>query len=138
MEDKLRRDDFREDLHLSRSKTMRYIYMGLGFFFLVLAIIGVILPVLPTTPFLLVTAACWARGSPRFYHWLMNHQHLGPYLRAWRDERRIPRHAKIAASVMIVISISFAIVLVIPLLIAKIMTAVIGLVVILYLWRFPD
>ena len=138
MQEKLPRDDFREDLRVSRSKFVRGLFWTLGAFFLVLGVIGIIIPVLPTTPFLLVTAACWARASPRFYHWLMNHHIVGPYLRAWRHERRIPRHAKFAAFAMITISISFAIVYVVPLLVGKIVLGLIGISVMLYISRFPD
>ena len=138
MQDKRLPDDFREDLHISRSKPVRYLYMVVGTFFLVLGLIGIIIPVLPTTPFLLVTAACYSRGSARFYHWLMNHRYMGPYLKAWRYERRIPRHAKIAAFVMIAISISFAVIYVIPLTPVKILVAAVGITVAIYISRFPD
>lgn len=67
-----------------------------------LAALGVILPVLPTTPFLLVAAACFARSSPRFYHWLLANRVFGPLIREWREHRSIPLRAKVMAVLLIV------------------------------------
>lgn len=60
-----------------------------------------VLPVLPTTPFLLVAAACFARSSPRFYDWLLSNRIFGPLIRDWREHRCIPLRAKIMAVVLI-------------------------------------
>jgi uncharacterized membrane protein YbaN (DUF454 family) len=76
---------------------MRYVYLALGLFFVALGVIGIFLPVLPTTPFLILAAACFARSSPRLESWLLNHPHYGPMLRAWREHRAIPRKAKLMA-----------------------------------------
>lgn len=59
-----------------------------------LALVGVVLPLLPTTPFLLVAAWAFARSSPRLNAWLRGHPRLGPPLDAWEKRRAIPRHAK--------------------------------------------
>ncbi|MEZ5765618.1 MAG: YbaN family protein [Xanthobacteraceae bacterium] len=76
---------------------MRYVYLGLGLTFVALGVIGAFLPVLPTTPFLIVAAACFARSSPRLESWLLNHPQFGPMLRAWREHGAIPRKAKLMA-----------------------------------------
>ncbi len=65
-------------------------FVGLGF-------IGAFLPVLPTTPFLILAAACFARSSPRFESWLLAHPRFGPLLTEWRTRGAIPRKAKFAA-----------------------------------------
>ncbi|MBW6421445.1 YbaN family protein [Rhizobium sp. XQZ8] len=86
---------------------MRLLFLCLGWFFVALGIVGAFLPVLPTTPFLLLAVACFARSSPKLESWLMNHPKFGPTLQNWRKHGAIPRRAKIAAVVMM--SISYAI-----------------------------
>lgn len=75
--------------------TMKYIYVAIGSISLVLGVIGIFLPILPTTPFLLLSAALFFRGSPRLYTWLLEHKYLGPYIRSFREDRAIPLRAKI-------------------------------------------
>ncbi len=76
---------------------MKYVFMLIGFVSLVLGIIGIFLPLLPTTPFLLLSAAMFFRGSPRAYKWLLGHRYLGPYIRSFREDRSIPLRAKIVS-----------------------------------------
>lgn len=74
-------------------------FLALGHALVALGIIGVVLPVLPTTPFLLLAAACYARGSPRLEAWLLGHPRFGPALRDWRLHGAIAPRAKRAALV---------------------------------------
>ena len=76
---------------------MKIILAFLGSLSLALGILGVFLPVLPTTPFLLLSAALYVRSSERLYNWLMQHRHLGPYIRNFRENRAIPRRVKIVS-----------------------------------------
>jgi len=76
---------------------MRHVYLALGIFFVGLGFVGAFLPVLPTTPFLIVAVACFARSSPRLEAWLLDHPTFGPTLRAWRDNGAIPWRAKMMA-----------------------------------------
>lgn len=75
----------------------RGLWIAAGLVLTGLAIVGALLPVMPTTVFVLGAAACFSKGSPRLESWLLDHPVLGPSLRNWRAERAIPRPAKIAA-----------------------------------------
>lgn len=68
---------------------------ALGAVSLALGVVGIFVPLLPTTPFLLLTAALWVRSSPRLYAWLLAHRRLGPYIRNFRENRAIPLRAKL-------------------------------------------
>jgi len=88
---------------------MKILYIILGSISLALGIVGAFLPLLPTTPFLLLTAALYFRGSPRLYNWLLNHKHLGPYIRNFRENKSIPLRAKIISVSLLWITILFCI-----------------------------
>jgi hypothetical protein len=75
---------------------MRSVYLVLGFIFIALGFVGAFLPVLPTTPFLILATTCFARSSPRLESWLLSHPRFGPSLRAWRERGAIPLRAKTA------------------------------------------
>ena len=136
--DQKRRDEEPAELALHTSPVLRLILIAIGWVTLSLGIVGVFLPVLPTTPFVLLAAACFARSSPRFYHRLMNDRYLGPYLRAWRNERRIPLRAKILATVMLAITLIPSALFLIPVFAVKILVLAIGTAVLIYIWRFPS
>lgn len=76
---------------------LRPIWFATGLAALGLGIAGAFLPLLPTTPFLLLAAFAFARSSPRLYNWLVNHRHFGPMITNWRVHGAISRRAKIAA-----------------------------------------
>ena len=73
--------------------------MIIGCLMVVIGAIGVALPLLPTTPFLLIAAACFARSSPRLEAWLLSHRRFGPLLAAWRERGAIQRSGKLLSTV---------------------------------------
>jgi uncharacterized protein len=87
---------------------MKVIWALIGLLALALALIGVILPLLPTVPFLLVAAFCFARSSPRLHDWLLSHKTLSPMIIAWNTSGSISLSAKRYAtlSILVVFSIS--------------------------------
>lgn len=87
---------------------MRIILLAAGFVCVALAVAGAILPLLPTTPFVLLAGWCFARSSPRFHRWLLEHRWLGPYLRNWQDGRGLTAQAKRRALVLLWLSLVFS------------------------------
>lgn len=90
----------------------RHLYLAGGFTALALGSIGVILPLLPTVPFVILAAFCFARSSPRLEAWLLNHRVFGPHIRNWRDRRAITKRGKWSALVAFAISIVVALIFV--------------------------
>lgn len=86
----------------------RYILLILGWLAMVLATLGAVLPLLPTTPFLLLAAWCFARSSPRFHHWLLYRSVFGRYLRHWQQHRAMPPGAKSRAIIFILLTFAFS------------------------------
>lgn len=79
------------------SADMRMLYLCLGWLMVATGIVGAFLPVLPTTPFLLIALWCFSKSSPKLEAWLLSHPRFGPSLRNWREKGAVPRKAKIAA-----------------------------------------
>lgn len=118
---------------------MRIFYSGLGLVFLLIGIIGIITPLLPTTPFLLLAAACFAKGSHRFHQWLMTHPTLSKPIIDWQQNGVIRRPAKYLATLFIAINLAF------PLFIIKTVSSpvkltlvIIALMVLGFIWTRPS
>ncbi|HKM37082.1 MAG TPA: YbaN family protein [Thiopseudomonas sp.] len=90
----------------ARNRIVRYLLFTCGCISVALGVIGIFLPVLPTTPFLLLAAACFARSSKRFYLWLVMHPRLGPWVRDYLDGQGLPLKGKVWALGLMWTSIS--------------------------------
>jgi uncharacterized membrane protein YbaN (DUF454 family) len=77
------------------NKLREWSLVSAGILSLGLATVGIFLPLLPTTPFLLLAAACFVRSSDRLYRWLTTHRTFGPYIRDYREHRAMARPAKV-------------------------------------------
>ena len=88
-----------------RNPVIRFTLLAVGWLSVALGVIGIFLPVLPTTPFLLLAAACFMRSSKRFYLWLVNHRHLGPWIVDYLQGEGIPLKAKVYAICLMWLSI---------------------------------
>ncbi|EOY5378953.1 DUF454 family protein [Cronobacter dublinensis] len=114
----------------------RTILLILGWLAVVLATLGVVLPLLPTTPFLLLAAWCFARSSPRFHHWLLYRSWFGGYLRHWQQYRAMPPGAKSRA--ILVILATFAISLwMVKIFWVRVLLLVILSGLLIFMWRIP-
>lgn len=80
---------------------------ALGLLSVALGLLGVFLPLLPTTPFLLLAAALFFRSSPRLYNWLLGHPTLGPYIRNFREHHAIPLHTKVVSVSLVWITLLY-------------------------------
>lgn len=110
----------------------KYLYIVVGSISLALGVIGIFIPVLPTTPFLLLSSYCYLRGSKRMYHWLMNHKILGAYIYSYLTYKAIPKKTKISAIIFLWSSLILSMVIV-PSLHLRILLAVIGTAVTFHL-----
>lgn len=86
----------------------RFLLITAGTFALGLGLLGIPLPLLPTTPFLLLSAYCYARSSERFYYWLINHRYLGRHIRNYRDYRGTTAQIKKGSIALLWITISLS------------------------------
>ena len=89
------------------SKLQKRLLTAAGILSLFLGLLGIILPLLPTTPFLLLSAACFLRGSNRLHRWLMHHPALGEYIRNFQEYKAIPLQTKIIAIALLWVTIAF-------------------------------
>ena len=95
----------KHELHVN--PLLRWVFFIMGFVFVGLGILGVILPGVPTTVFILLAGYCWARSSRRFHGYLMGHKLFGKMLSDWEERRAIPRFAKYLAWGMMTMSSVF-------------------------------
>ena len=107
-----------------------------GWVAVVLGTIGMVLPIVPTTPFLILAAACFAKSSPRFHQWLLRNKIFGRLIRDWQDRRCIEQTTKKRAMVVSAITFAASIWLA-PILWVKLLLVVIASVLFAFLWRLP-
>jgi len=93
---------------------LRILWMGLGWLVLGLGVLGIFLPLLPTTPFLLLAAFCFSKGSDRMHAWLLNHEKLGPPITQWRKHGAIASRVKGMALFLILGSVALSFVYGVP------------------------
>jgi len=91
-----------------KSAAVRYALLGAGHLFVALAVIGLFVPLLPTTDFLLLAAACYARASKRFHRWLLSSRLFGPILRDWQERRHIAPRARAVAITLVILTLGGA------------------------------
>lgn len=121
---------------LHDSRLMRAVFLGLGIVALLLAVAGIFLPMLPTTPFVLLAAACFARGSEFLHDKMLAHRVAGPIIREWHEHRSMPPGVKPWAFLLMGLSFGASILLM-ETTWHRAMLAAIGIVLAFFLWRVP-
>ncbi len=116
-----------EDSPKEVSPVARWILVACGTICVGLAAVGIFLPVLPTTPFLLLAAACYVRSSSRMYRWLLESRAFGPLILQWRRDRTIPVRAKVGAIVLVVVCFAVSIAFTVNSTAARVTLALVGL-----------
>lgn len=112
----------------------RRLLFGVAWLAIALGILGMLLPLLPTTPFLILAAACFARSSPRFHAALMSNRHFGPLLRQWESSHSIPPRVKPKALVLVIATFGLSIYAVEHNEL-RIMLAILGAMLLVFLYR---
>jgi len=121
-----------------KQKVLKPILLVVGTISLILGAIGIFLPILPTTPFLLLSAACYVRSSERMYNWLLGNGWFGKYIKNYREGRGIPLKTKIIAVTLLWVGILYSTIIVVNgFLVAKLALLIIAVGVSIHLVRLP-
>lgn len=134
----IERRDYSHEVRKHRFLWVRLAFAALGTLFLLLGIVGIFMPILPTTPFLLLATACYARSSRRFYNWLMNHPSLGPLIVEWRTYRSIPWRVKLVAVATMTLTFGSSIIFFIRDGWLQLALAFFGVMMVIWLYRIPS
>jgi len=101
--------------------------MGLG-------ILGIFLPLLPTTPFLLIAAACYIRSSEKFYNWLINNKWLGNYIKNYLEGKGVPLKVKVLSISLLWITIGYSVVFVVHIFLIRVILILIAIGVTIHIF----
>ena len=116
---------------------MKIIFTLCGLFCVLLAMIGVVLPLLPTVPFLLLAAFCFAKSSEKLHNWLISHRTFGPMITDWQQNGAIQPAAKKAATLSVAAVFTLSIFMQLPLHVLAIQAVTLGGVMI-FIWTRPN
>ena len=117
---------------------LRICLLILGFLFLLLGIIGIFLPLLPTTPFILLSAYLFSKSSRRLHRWLKNNRVFGPLISDWEKYKAISKRNKIISTCMIVPLFTYTIIFVQVVVAIKCVVAFIGISILTFIWTRPS
>lgn len=120
-----------------KNEVKKYVLITLGTITLSLGVIGIFLPIIPTTPFLLITSYCYLRSSKSLHTWLLKHPILGRYIKDYLEHRTVSRKIKVVALGTLWPSLVFTI-FQIPLVSIKILLAIIGTMVSLHIIKLRE
>jgi uncharacterized membrane protein YbaN (DUF454 family) len=120
------------------SAFVRGLLIAAGSACVVLGVIGIFLPLLPTTPFMLLAAACFARSSRRFHDWLLANRTFGPLIHEWEKHRSIPRRTKLTAIGLMSLTLAVSIVFFVEPRWLQALLAAFGVMLAIWMYRIPS
>lgn len=112
--------------------------IALGWFFVILGIIGIVLPILPTTPFLILALGLFSKSSPRFHKMLLDNPWFGPSLKQWEETKTVTRKTKVRACICIVIAFAISIAVLYGRIYLQLMLVCIGLILLFFISRLKE
>ena len=121
-----------------RTQSRRLLFFISGWVAIALGILGIFLPILPTTPFAILAAWFFSKSSERWHQWLLNHRIFGPTIRDWENYGVINMRAKILATSMILILFSYTLIFVPVHIMIKTIVSIIGISVLFFIWSRPS
>jgi uncharacterized membrane protein YbaN (DUF454 family) len=120
------------------TKIKHILLIILGWLFIILGVIGAVLPILPTTPFLILALACFAESSPRFHRMLLNNKWFGPALAQWEQTKTIRRKIKYKVMLLIIATFGISIFVLSGRAGLQFMLVVFCLMVLFFVWRIKE
>lgn len=118
------------------SNWRRLLWISLGSISLVIGAIGIIVPILPTTPLIILAAFCFGKGSPVLHHWLITNRYFGHYIKDYQDGKGVPLRIKFSAVFLVWTSVLFSL-LVIPLIAVKIFMGALAIFLTIFIFTSP-
>lgn len=116
-------------INKTSSRFIRGLLIAAGTFFVGLGVLGIFLPLLPTTPFLLLAAACYVRSSKRFYNWLLNNKWFGNYIKNYRERKGVPLKVKLFTISLLWITILYSAIFVVDIPLISVILVLIAIAV---------
>jgi uncharacterized membrane protein YbaN (DUF454 family) len=120
-----------------RSRAIRICLVIGGIFFVAVGSLGIVLPLLPTTPFFVLAAICFARSSEGFYNWLLNNKWFGAYIKNYREGKGISLRHKIIVLSLLILTIGYSCIFVLNHIVGRIILLLILIVVSIHIFRLP-
>jgi uncharacterized membrane protein YbaN (DUF454 family) len=116
----------------------RILFISLGWFFILLGIIGIVLPILPTTPFLILALALFAKSSSRFHQMLLNNRWVGASLKQWEEKKSVSRQTKLNACILVIASFSISIAILHGRVELQAFLIITAAVLLFFIWRLKE
>lgn len=115
-----------------------HLYIFLGWLAVALGVVGILIPILPTTPFLVLALALFAKSSPKFHQIILNNRWVGDILKQWENSKTVSRRIKYRASLLVVVSFSISTTLLQGQLLLQLMLVSIAILCLFFIWQLKE